>query len=431
MRSFIKDLSNIGLSKLLIIVFGIGRGIITARWLGPDANGTIAALAVYPSLFITFGALGVSQSATHFVGKGQFSEESIKTSISQIWMATAFLSTLISYFLIRFYSNSGENLLWIFLAIAPIPFSLFNKYNLGIFLGKNDIGSYTKISWLPPCIVFFFTVLLVVAFPFDVSGALCAAIGGPAFIFFVIILKNDFTKCIRFEFNWKIIRSLVSLGVVYATALLVINLNYKLDIILLDKLSTPFELGIYAKGVVITDYLWQIPMLLSTIVFARSSRAKNAIEFSRKVSQLLRLSIIFVGIGSVVLAFSARYIILIMYGNEFIKSAEVLLRLLPGVLLLTIFKVMNMDLAGKGKPWISMKAMIPSLLLNVVLNCILIPNHGANGAAISSAVSYTIAAVSFLYFYSEEVHLSIREILSYSRDDFLQIKNAFKLVVYP
>ena len=30
------------------------------------------------------------------------------------------------------------------------------------------------------------------------------------------------------------------------------------DIILLDKLSNAYELGIYAKGAAITQYLWQI-----------------------------------------------------------------------------------------------------------------------------------------------------------------------------
>jgi len=57
-----------------------------------------------------------------------------------------------------------------------------------------------------------------------------------------------------------------------------------------------------------------------------------------------------------------------MYGEKFEGSIEVLKILLPGVLVLTLFKVMNTDLAGKGKPWVSMKAMIPALIINIIIN---------------------------------------------------------------
>lgn len=81
---------------------------------------------------------------------------------------------------------------------------------------------------------------------------------------------------------------MLRLGFIYAIALLVINLNYKIDIILLDNFSVPFEVGIYTKGSVLTEYLWQIPMLLSTIIFARSAISSNDISFSLKVAQLLK-----------------------------------------------------------------------------------------------------------------------------------------------
>lgn len=429
MSSFLKDISSVGISKVAIIAFGLARGMITARWLGPETNGIIAALAVYPSLFMTFGSLGISQSATHFIGKGKFSEQIIKTSIAQIWVFTTVVSVVISFFLIRYFSNSGHNLFLVFLAVVPIPFTLFNTYNSGIFLGKNQIGAYNKINWIPTAIAFVFTVLLIVIIPLGIHGAMTAAIAGPLFMFFLLLFKNDFIRAFKFNFDWTIIRSLLSLGIVYATALLIINLNYKADVILLDKLSSPFELGIYAKGVAITEYLWQIPMLLSTIVFARSASAKDGLVFSRKVAQLLRLSIITIGLGSVLLVLMAQYVIQIMYGAEFIKSTEVLQLLMPGVLLLTIFKVLYLDLAGKGKPWVSMKAMVPAVLLNIVLNLFLIPTYGANGSAISSTISYSFAALLFLHFYSKEVHLPVKEILGYSKSDFYPVTSALKNVL--
>src|SRR5690554_2355710 len=247
-------------------------------------------------------------------------------------------------------------------------------------------------------------------------------------MFFVLLFKNKLLAFFSFKYNWKIIKPMLSLGVVYAIALFVINLNYKVDIILLDKLSTAYELGIYTKGAGITQYLWQIPMLFSTIVFARSAVSKDDKTFSLKVAQLLRVSFIIIGVVSIGLLLFSDLIIVGMYGESFRGSISVLNYLLPGVLILTIYKVMNMDLAGKGKPWISMKAMLPALVLNILLNIWLIPSMGANGAAVSSTISYSLAGLLFLVFYSKEVSIPIRTIVSLKKSDLDPIRNMIKML---
>lgn len=421
MKSFFSDLIGVGISRIFIITFSLATSIIIARVLGPENNGIIAALLVYPSLFMSIGSLGVRQSTAYFLGKNIFEEEDIKTAITQIWFLTSILSVIICFCLMHFFSKSGDNLLYVVLALIPIPFTLFNTYNSGIFLGKNEIGMFNKIGWVPALILLLLTIILIVIFSRGISGYLLAMIGGPIFISFVLLFKNKFIRAFSIHFKWNVVKQMLGLGMIYAISLLVINLNYKLDIILLDSLSVPFETGIYSKGSAITQYLWQIPMMLSTIVFARSAVSKDDKAFSLKISQLLRLSIVAIGLGSVVLLILSELIIVGMFGEAFRGSISVLNILLPGVLLLTFFKVMNMDLAGKGKPWIALKAMIPALLVNIVLNVLLIPDHGADGASFASTVSYTCAALLFLHFYSKEVDIPIKAILRYKRTDFAPI----------
>ncbi|GHA46264.1 flippase [Salinimicrobium marinum] len=418
MSSFLKDLLSIGLSKGGVIIFSLLQGVIIARWLGPELNGVISALLVYPSLFMTIGSLGIRQSTTYYIAKGLFTEKQIKAAISQIWIFTTIISVIGSYFLITNFSNSGSNLVLVILALLPIPFVLFNTYNSGVFLGKNQIQTFNKINWLPPLFVLIGTIILVIVFELSIRGAMISLIFGPALMSIIMLFKNDFLQAFSIKFEIRVIKSLLSLGIVYALALLVINLNYKLDIILLDKFSTNYETGIYGKGAGLIQYLWQIPMLLSTIVFARSAIAKNQQAFSIKVCQLLRVSIIIIGLASVFLGFLAPFIINLLYGAKFIDSADVLIYLIPGVVLLTIFKVLNMDMAGRGKPWISLKPMVPALIVNVILNILLIPRYGANGAAVASTLSYSLAAILFLHFYSKQVEIPVREILAYSKSDF-------------
>lgn len=419
---------RIAFSKGFMVASGLITSIITARYLGPEKNGVIASLLVYPGLFMSIGSLGVQQSTTYFLGKNIFSENQIKKAVTQIWFFTSFLALLICYFLIRDFSNSGDNLVYVILALIPIPFALFNTYNSGIFLGKNQIKTFNKINWIPSFITLVFSVLLIIVYPLDIPGYLIALIGGPVFISVLLLFKNKFIKSFSLNFEWLIIRKMLNLGLVYALALLVINLNYRFDVIMLDKMSTAYELGIYSKGSNIIQFLWQVPMLLSTIVFARSAVSKDNLAFSLKVSQLLRVSFCAIILMSLMLVFLSKFLIIGLFGSEFEGSVKVLQLLIPGVLLLTIFKVMNMDLAGKGMPSVSLKAMVPGLIINIFANWILIDEYGANGAAIASTISYTVSSLLFLHFYSKAVHVPIKSILTPKKTDWSFLKPLFDVI---
>lgn len=425
MSKFLKDLTSVGASKVAIIIFGLLKAVAIARWLGPETNGIIAALNVYPAMFMAIGSLGIRQSTTYFVGKGEYSLDQIKIALTQIWFFTSIFSLICCFYLIVTFSKASEDLGLILLAILPIPFSLFITYNSGIFLGQNNIKVFSRINWIPPFVVFVATVFLIILFPLGIIGAMTAAIFGPLVMAIILLMKNDFLSSFSLKFDFKIIKSLLSLGLIYAFALLVINLNYKIDVILLDNLSTSYELGIYSKGAQLMEYLWQIPMLLSTIIFARSVNAKDGLVFSRKVAHLLRMSLIVVGLGSLFLFLFSRWIIVMLFGVAFEESYIVQQLLLPGVLLLTIFKVLNMDLAGKGKPWIALYSMIPALLINIGLNIYLIPTYGAKGAAFASTISYTVAALLFIVVYSKTVGIKVGEILRYSKEDFFFLNKIF------
>jgi O-antigen/teichoic acid export membrane protein len=429
LSTIFKDILNVATSKVAIIVFGLSSSVILARYLGPEKNGLIAGLSVYPSLFMNIGSLGIRQSTAYLVGKKTYDLEKIKTAITHIWFFTTILSVLACFTLIRYFSRSGNDLHLVLLAILPIPFNLFNTYQSGIFLGKNQIAAFNKINWLPTFLTFLAILILVIAIPIGVSGAMLASVLGGLGMFIIMLVRNNFISSFSLHTDFNIIKSLLSLGIVYAMALLVINLNYRVDIIILDKMSTAYELGIYSKGVQLVERLWEIPMILSTIIFARSANAKDNKEFSKKVSQLFRLSIIVIGAGCIILMLLSHSIIVSLFGAQFESSTQVLQILAPGVLLLTVFKVMNFDLAGRGKPWVSMKAMAPALIINIALNIMVIPKYGARGAAFSSTISYSFAALLFLFFYAKETDQPIKEILHFRKVDFIPIVEGIKRTI--
>lgn len=418
MNSFLSDLIRVGASKLAVIFFGLGTSMVTAHFLTPQENGLIATLLVYPSLFMVLGSLGIRQSTTFFVGKGIYSVESIKNAVTQIWIITSILSVLGCFFLFYFFSKSINDTSLIFISIASIPFSLHNTYCSGVFLGENKIKDFNKINWIPSFVIFLTILIFLFFSKLEVFGVMLSYLFGNISVFIALTLNKKKLVLKKAVIEKEIIKKMLGLGMIYALALLVINLNYKIDVVILENISDSYQLGIYSKGASIVQYLWQIPMLFSTIVFARSATSKDADLFSIKVVRLLRVSLVIVSFVAMIMFFGAKFIVSFLFGNQFEESVSVMRFLLPGVVLLTIFKVMNMDLAGKGKPWIAAKSMFFPLIINILLNFYFIPKYGADGAALSSLISYSFASFFFLYFYSKETGISILSIFNYKKSDF-------------
>ena len=426
MAGFVKDLFSVLKSRVTVIGCGIVTSILTARYIGPAGNGIIATLIVYPDLFMTIGSLGIRQSTTYFVGQQKYTDKQIFSSVLYIWLFTSIFCMLVCFSLLKFFTRGDYSNWLIFMAIIPIPFSLFNTYSSGIFLGKGNIKEFNKVNWIPYVIRLITTICLVVLIPWNVQGAMTGIIAGAFCLFFMVYRKVSKMVSISIVYNKEIIQGLLKLGIVYAVSYLIISLNYKVDVMLLERFSSDYQVGIYTKGVSIVEYLWEIPTLMSTVIFSRSATSKDPLDFSHKVCRLLRLCSVVILTLSVIFFFLSSFIMTTMYGERFLPSAMVQKLLIPGILLLTIFKVLNMDLAGKGKPWIAIKAMLPSLVLNIVLNYLVDAKYGANGAAIASTVSYSVSALLFIHFYSKAVQIPIKQILKFSSADFEAITGVVK-----
>ncbi|MCE7040503.1 polysaccharide biosynthesis C-terminal domain-containing protein [Dyadobacter sp. CY312] len=418
MSSFTNDLIAVLKSRVTVIGCGLITSVITARYLGPSGNGIVATLTVYPDLFMVIGSLGIRQSAAYFIGQKKYSDDAIFSSVLNVWLFTSLFCIASCFLLLKYAVKGNYDSALIFLALLPIPFSLFNTYSSGVFLGKNMIKDFNTVNWVPNVVKLIAFLILIVLLPWGVKGAIIGIGAGYMFLTYFVWGKVKNIVKIQWSWNFQILKEMLSLGIIYAVSLLIISLNYKANIMLLQRLSSEYEVGIYSKGVSIVEYLWEVPTLLSTIIFARSVTSTDPKLFSEKVCQLLRICFVVIFCMSVVFYFISEFLMVTMYGSPFKASSEVQKILLPGILLMTIFKVLNMDLAGKGKPWMAVIAALPALLLNVFLNWLWDEQYGAKGAAMASTISYTVSAIIFLIMYSRYVQIPIKSIVKISLNDF-------------
>ena len=106
-----------------------------------------------------------------------------------------------------------------------------------------------------------------------------------------------------------------------------------------------------------------------------------------------------------------------LWGQEFTRSVAPLWLLLPGAALLTLYTVLSRYFMALNRQQVTIRTQIASLLVNVALNLVLIPQFGIIGAALASLVSYAVEALLLTRAFSLETGLRYRQILVPDRAD--------------
>jgi len=97
-----------------------------------------------------------------------------------------------------------------------------------------------------------------------------------------------------------------------------------------------------------------------------------------------------------------------VFGSEFRAGSLVLIVLLGGRLIEVFDGVSKTIISGLDRPELRARSVVISIILNVGLNAILIPQIGMVGAAIGTVVSFTASTALIMYYLSLHVPLRTR-----------------------
>ncbi len=164
---------------------------------------------------------------------------------------------------------------------------------------------------------------------------------------------------------------------------------YKIDIVLLGILSTSEQVGFYNASYRIVEASLLIPMIISNTLYPRLSLSwSNNFEgfcrtLKKAVAVLLLLSVlVVVGIAAL-----STPMVITLFGREFQPSAEILCVLAGTVVMVYPGYLMVQSLVILGKQKEYLYVTISAAVINIVLNCFLIPVWQAKGAAAATIIT--------------------------------------------
>jgi O-antigen/teichoic acid export membrane protein len=188
-----------------------------------------------------------------------------------------------------------------------------------------------------------------------------------------------------------------------AGAMLLLNgsqtIRANTDLLLVGQFLQPAELGVYT-AVVRTATLVAFILSVASLVAQPTIAALHAKDelyelrkFIRHVTRSIFVASLAVGVGVVVFG----EFVLALFGNEFVSGYKSLIILVTGHVLSALFGPMTSLLVMTDKQYYAATLHMLSILLTIVLNLVLIPRFGIEGAAAATAVSLFLTNVGLAF----------------------------------
>ena len=401
----LKNILSVFGSKTVSVLFSLGTAVIIARGLGVDGRGVLASLIIVPQLLTSLFEGGVRQSVLYLSGRKEYSLDSIFTTILQYWIFAAIIGLLGSTIVLSF--TVPTNILLIVIVSLMLPFDILTSYLRGLSQGLSQFDIFNLSLVLPKLCLF---LLMGCIFTLD-SMTVKSVVYSMLFSAFITLLLVGLLTLTRnrlsLSFNRKLLKLVAFQGISYSLALFLIVANYKIDVFMLSILGSNSETGLYSVAAQLGDALWQIPGAVVAVMMAKSAATGSREKFSNSTALACRLTLFVTTIATMVLIVGVYFFANFVFGAEYSELFEILIYMAPGLVIIVIFKVVNSDYAGNGRPLVSIYATIPAVVINIILNYFMIPRFGAEGVALSSSVSYAVASLILLIKYKSEYKIPL------------------------
>jgi len=400
------------LGQIAAVGLGIFTGVMTARCLGPQGRGELAALTLWPMWLFLLASMGISQATVFYTGKRLY-------SLSQIWtgstvigagqsLALLLVGVLVIPLALRHYSLHVRDLSLVFLLAGPM--AIMGAYPASLLQGQLDFTSFNLIKLAFPFAYAMGLALLFWLGHVSLQGVVVCQIVAYglalAFGYGLLLAK------VRIRFVWQSHACLGLFSFGWKTQLGSVSdcINRWSDQLLLSLFVPPRELGLYAVAVTVASAVLLIPQGLAIVTLAAGSNQEGA-EAGRVIARLFRASLLWLLPTCFALFLAARWLTILVFGPAFEDSALACRILLPGTVALGLNQVLYEGARALGQPAIPSYAQGAAAAVTLLGLYLFVPRFGFIGAAMVSTVAYSCVLILMLALYRFRLRLSLADLL--------------------
>lgn len=212
------------------------------------------------------------------------------------------------------------------------------------------------------------------------------------------------------------IKQIVKEGFPFATLVLLMSLYGRLDTVFIERLSDKGALsaGVYAQAFRLFDAFNMYPFLFASLMLPVISRMlSEKIDISdmfRFNTIILIVPVIAVAVPTIIFD---KPLMSILYKEHIEISAEVLKLLMGSFFFVALSYLFGTALTANGNIWLLCRISLFTLVVNILLSIILIPQIGVIGAGFVNLISNGIAAVLQWFFFTKTFRIKIDWVITF------------------
>ena len=401
---FLKNTLAVFVSLLGMTGLSFLSKVILARVLGPEGTGQFSLLITFVYFAMTISNLSIDSAVIYYLGRNKGSKQQVLAT--GFWLQVGLASVVViliswvgyPWVNSTLFQNQVSGELILFCVIVLLPLTAINNALSLAYVGLNEIIKSTYFRIIGAGLQFTSMIVLLIGFRAGVFGALLASVLSVAVVSgleYIGLRKLGYSLAINVPRNLS--KSLLLYGVKGWVGNILQQFNYRLDSYVVNYFLGAALVGQYSIAVTVGEMIWLIPAAITTVLFPKTAANwDEATKFTPLVSRITVLVTVMAAIG---LAVISNPLVRFVFGRDFTLAVPALLALLPGIVFLSVGKVVASDLAGRGKPQYGTYSAFCSLILTFVFDFLLIPRIGITGAAIASSLSYGLSSLILVYLY--------------------------------
>ncbi len=410
--------SGVLLTNVLAAVALLATTVLTARAFGPEGRGELSLATQFVTLVATLGSLGLTAAAAYHSARAKWSKPVAfgTSTLLGLLLGVVILACCCFVILVGDVTFKGLPKADLALASVALPFLLAVLAIQSIYQGFREFKVFNRIT-LAQAALPLLLIGIAIGLGGGVRAAILATVVAVALLFVAVIVHVQRSTGIVWRAKLADLRALVSFGLRVHPANVLAYLGYRLDVFLVDGYKGAAAVGLYGAGVVIAEGLWMPSQAVSTALFptiaAETSEAARLAITPFVARSTLWLTATLGGI----LVLVAGPAVDLLYSSRFSASAAVVRILAPGIVLFSAARVLNNDIAARGRPLVNSAIAAASVVSNIALNIVLIPRYGINGAAWASTASYSLLFLATAAVYRRITHVPLRALIVPKRED--------------
>ena len=187
----------------------------------------------------------------------------------------------------------------------------------------------------------------------------------------------------------------------------------KIDQVMIGLMLSDYEVGLYSVAVKLTEVFYFLPGVIMVSLLPSLIKFKSISKevYEKRLQKLFDFMTWFPFVLILPIFFLSSPIVILLYGQEYAVAGSTLAISIWALFAVFVKVAVENYLLNENLTKVILVSSVLGAVTNILLNFILIPIYGINGAAIATVISYIVAAYLGLIFF-KNVRFILRMLLN-------------------